>query len=156
VRSSATALIGCLAALALAAGCGQYAPSPGDTAQNYETALAEGNYKGACGYLDPSAKAALSHRLGSRATCPEAMARCLPYQATIPQKDQSQLLFATILVSEHRSHASATLNGTAVANAIRQVSLLRKGAGWILTSYGRGFTACHQRRVKHRRAGSRA
>jgi len=135
----------------LLGGCGQTAPSPGDIVQNYEAALAEGNYSGACGYLDPRTRAALARRVGPRSTCAHAIARCLPYRATIAKQDQSQLLYANVLATEHGSRAVARLNGTLVAKAIREVSLSNERTGWTLTSYGKGFTACHQHRGKRRR-----
>jgi hypothetical protein len=148
--------LGCgalIAATVLLGGCGgQSAPVPSDIVQSYETALAQGNYSGACGELDPGARAALARRLGPRASCAKAVARCLPYKATIPKQDQSQLLFGNLLVSEHGSHASVSLNGNPVANEIRQVSLVNKRKkGWMLTSYGRGFNACHRPRRSGRR-----
>lgn len=136
----------------MVAGCGQTAPGPSDIVQNYESALAEGNYGRACRYLDTAAKSALAHRLGPRATCASAVARCLVNRATIPKQDQSQLLFANVLASEHGSHASATLNGNPVANAIREVSLINdRKTGWTLSSYGHAFTACHKHRGNGRR-----
>lgn len=153
-RTAATRL-GCavlVAAAILVGGCGQMGPVPSDIVQGYETALAEGSYASACGYLDPDAQSALAHKLGPHATCAAAVARCLPYKATVTQQDQSQLLFGNELVSEHGSHASVSLNGTAVANAIRQVSLVNKRrTGWTLTSYGKGFTNCHHHSGKGRR-----
>lgn len=141
-----------IAVAVLLAGCGaSTAPLPYDIVQGYESSLAEGNYGGACGYLDPGERSALGRKLGPRATCAQAVAHCLPYKATVPQQDQSQLLFGNVIVSEHGSHASARLNGTPVANAIRRVSLVNeRKTGWTLTSYGKGFTACHRHRGKGR------
>lgn len=136
----------------MVAGCGgQSAPGPSDIVQSYQSDLAEGNYGGACGYLVPAARSALARRLGPRATCAQAMARCLPNRALIPKQDQSQLLFANVLASVRGSHASARLSGNPVANAIREVSLVdKRGKGWTLTSYGHAFTACHKHRGKRR------
>lgn len=142
--------------LALAACGGQDAPSPGDIVQSYEAALAEGSNGVACGYLDPRTRAALARKVAPGATCAEALARCLPYKATVAKQDQSQLFYASVAVSEHGSHAVATLKGNPVANAIREVTLSNERKGWTLTSYGKGLTACHQRRHRGRRHGSRA
>ncbi len=150
MRFPVGAVLGCLVALVLA-GCGEAPPSSADAIQNYQAALAEGNYGKACSYLDTGARTALSRRLGHPASCAEAMARCLPYNATNLKQDQSQLLFANVVVSQRGDHSSVSLSGTAVADAIRQVSLAKKRTGWTLTSYGQGFTACHRRRGTRRR-----
>ncbi len=141
----------------LLVGCGDTPPNAADIVQNYESALAEGNYSGACGYLDPRTQAALAHRVSPTATCPQAIARCLPYKATIPKQDQSQLFYANVLATEHGSRASVSLNGNVVADTIREVSLSNeRRRGWTLTSYGEGFTACHKHRGKGARHGARA
>lgn len=131
------------------------APDANDIVEGYEAALAEGNYGAACGYLDPHTRAALSHRVSPRATCPQAIARCLPYRALIPKQDQSQLLYANVVEIPHGRRAVVNLNGNVVANTIRTVSLSHERKGWTLTSYGKGFTACHKHRRKRGRRRSR-
>jgi hypothetical protein len=151
VRSAAA--FGCLTVLLglLAAGCGQSPPSPGEIVQSYEAALAEGNYAGACGYLDPSARTSLARLLGRRATCAQAIARCLPDKATIPKQDQSELFYANVQATVRGSTALVSVSGNPVANAIREVSLANQHTGWILTSSGKGLKACHT--VRRRRPG---
>lgn len=134
-------------ALALyAVGCGVTPPSPaelaGNAVQKYVSALAAGYYSSACSMLDSRTRASLSGPAGSRATCTNVLARCLPYNATIAKRDQSQLLYATVQVRIARSRAEAAVSGTAVARAIREVTLAKERGGWLLTSYGRALRGC--------------
>lgn len=116
-------------------------------AEGYESALATGGYSSACHFLTPEARALLAKRAGT-GNCAAAIARCLPNNAIIPKKDQSQLLYANVNVVRHGRDAEVSLSGNPVANAIKKVNLAPKRDGWILTSYGEGLTACQQ---QHRR-----
>lgn len=132
-------------------GCGgPYVASPGQVAEGYESALATGGYSGACHFLTPKTRALLAKRAGT-GNCAAAIARCLPNNAIIPKKDQSQLLYANVSVVRHGRDARVGVSGNPVANAIKSVNLAPKPGGWILTSYGEGLTACQQRRHRRRR-----
>lgn len=140
-----------LATAVALAGCGESSLPPTTLAvQRYLTALAEGNYPGACALLDRRTRRVLARRLGRRASCPAAFARCLPNRAQVARHDQSQLLFATVDVTQTGHRASAVVNGTLVADALRQVTLAKEGKQWMLTSYGQGLGACHAHRGRRR------
>lgn len=130
------------------AGCGASAPSPVDTAvQHYLNALAEGNYSSACALLDRRTRDSLLKSKGSRTTCSSVYTRCLPDDAQRLNQDQSQLLFATVQVSIDGPRAAAAVSGTAVARAIKKVTLAKEHGRWKLTSYGKGLHRC--RRLHH-------
>ncbi len=135
-----------MACAACAAGCGSYPPSPGEIAQNYVTAVAQGDYVNACAQLDGRAREALSTALRSTAGCPGLLARCLPTKSTVLQRDQVQLLYANITTSIAGSRATVETSGTAVADRIHELTLAKAHGQWELTSYGR---------VRCRRRGSR-
>src|SRR5262249_10107953 len=118
------------------AGCGQGQPSPGEIAQNYVTAIAEGNYAGACGALDNQARSALKQSMRSRDGCATLLARCLPTNASVLQKDQAQLFYANVETSTFGSSATVRTSGTAVAKRIREVRLAKEQGHWQLTTYG--------------------
>jgi hypothetical protein len=128
------------------AGCGVTPPSAeelaGNTVQRYMNALASGYYSKACSVLDSRTRASLGGPAGSRVSCEKVLARCLPYNATIAKRDQSQLLYATVQVRIERSRAAANVSGTAVARKIREVTLTKKGGSWELTSYGTALKGC--------------
>ena len=132
------------------AGCGTYIASPGQVVQGYEQALATGGYASACNFLTPKTRAVLA-KAAKTSNCAAAIARCLPDNAIIPKKDQSQLLYANVVATQHGRTAEVTINGNPVANAIRKVSLVTKPGGWILTSYGQGLTACRKPHRRRRR-----
>lgn len=149
---------GCMAAVAglatvlVLAACGDSPPPPDVVAvQGYLTAIAEGNYGQACSELSPATRARLHRALGRHAGCPALFERCLPDNALNPNHDQSQLLFSSVAVDRHGSTATATVGGTPVAHAIRQVTLAREGRRWALTSYGAGLRSCHLKRRRVRR-----
>jgi hypothetical protein len=73
------------------------------------------------------------------------LSRCLPYNAQVAKRDQSQLLYATVNITVKRSRADATVSGTAVARAVKEVSLAKEGRHWVLTSYGSAITGCAKR-----------
>jgi hypothetical protein len=126
-----------LALAACAAGCGSYPPSPSQIAQDYVSAIAEGNYAGACAILGRPARESLSAFTRSSASCPTLLRRCLPTQAAVLRRDQVQLFYANVSVTTAGSTASVRTSGTAAANRIRELTLAKNGARWELTSYGR-------------------
>lgn len=140
------------------AGCGEQSLPPATlAAQSYLSALAEGNYGSACALIDPRTRRRVARSLGRRVGCPGVFHRCLPDEAQIPQHDQSQLLFADVQVAIHGRRAVAAVSGTAVARALRQVTLAKEGRRWRLTSYGQGLRTCPARRRRERaRARARA
>jgi hypothetical protein len=132
--------------LAVVAGCGVTPPSPAELATNavqrYMNALASGYYAKACTALDSHARAELSGPAGSRATCKTVLARCLPYNANLLKRDQSQLLYATVEVQIAHNRAKAAVSGTAVARSLKEVTLGKTRGGWVLTSYGAALRGC--------------
>lgn len=146
-RFSASAMGRCgviVAAAAVLAACGGSGgpPGPYQVVNNYLSQIAEGNYSGACALIDNSVRAALVKKMGSRITCPGLFVRCLPSQATNLSRDQSQLLYATIVVTTHRRKAQVAVSGTAVTRAIRSVTVAKERRTWKLTSYGRALALC--------------
>lgn len=130
------------------AGCGgSYSASAGQVVEGYEQALATGGYSAACHFLTPTTRAQLT-RVAKAPNCAAAIGRCLPNNAIVPKKDQSQLLYATVVTSGHGSGTKVAISGNPVANAIRRVSLKPKPGGWILTSFGEGFTGCQAGHTK--------
>lgn len=163
VRFSAPAVRRWVLLLALAAGlagCGSGSSPPGpyDVASNYLNQIAEGNYASACGLLDSGTREALIRKAGPRTSCSRLFVRCLPSQATKISRDQAQLLYATIQVTTHRKKAQATVAGTAVARAIRRVTLAKERGTWKLTSYGVALQRCplKQHRPRAGRSSARA
>jgi hypothetical protein len=137
----------------LLAGCGAYTASASQVVEGYESALAEGSYSSAChNFLTAHAKTLLIRKARAK-NCAAAIAHCLPNDALNPKKDQSQLFYANVATSGHGSGTTVSINGNPVANAIRHVSLAPKPGGWILTSYGEGFTGCQPH--PHNRRGRR-
>jgi hypothetical protein len=143
-----------LPALALAAAIAGCTTPPsaaelaGNAAQKYMNALAAGYYKSACGQLDQHTLVSL----GGPAECRKVLSRCLPYNAQVAKRDQSQLLYATVNVRVKHSHADAAVSGTAVARAVKEVTLAKEGRHWILTSYGKAIKGCVTRakaKLKH-------
>lgn len=124
--------------------------SPAQVVEGYESALAEGSYSGACHDFLSAKAQALVTRKARAGNCATAIARCLPNDALNPKKDQSQLFYSNVVTSGHGSHTTVTISGDPVANAIKKVSLAPKPGGWILTSYGEGFTRCQAQHRKHR------
>ena len=162
-RHSASAAMRCAALLAVLggfAGCGSTSPPPGpyNVVSNYLSQIAEGNYSSACGLLDSGARDALVKRMGSKTSCSELFIRCLPSKATRITRDQSQLLYATIEVTTHHHQAQVTVAGTAVARAIKRVTLAKERGTWRLTSYGHALQRCPRRehRLRAARRSARA
>jgi hypothetical protein len=135
-----------LVLVACLAGCGSTAPTPGDIAENYVNTLASGDYASACGLLGGHVRQALLRAYGARSTCRNVFVHCLPNQATVLNKDQSQLLFANEDVSVTGHRASVTVSGTAVARRVKTVNLIERKGTWTLTSYGSGLSHCRAAR----------
>ncbi|HEY3943994.1 MAG TPA: hypothetical protein VGL78_02110 [Solirubrobacteraceae bacterium] len=133
-----------LAAMAVLAGCESNSSPPGpyNVVSNYLSQIAEGNYSNACGMLDTGVRDALIKRMGSRTTCSKLFVQCLPSKATNISRDQAQLLYATIQVATHHHKADVTVAGTAVARAIKRVTLAKERGTWKLTSYGDALRRC--------------
>jgi hypothetical protein len=125
-----------LACAAFLVGCGQSQPSPGEIAQNYVTAIAEGDYVSACGALDGHAREMLHASMRSRAGCATLLARCLPTNASVLQNDQAQLFYATVETASDGPNATVRTSGTAVARKIHEVRLAKERGRWQLTTYG--------------------
>jgi hypothetical protein len=100
------------------------------------------SYSNACGMLDTGVRDALIKRMGSRTTCSKLFVQCLPSKATNISRDQAQLLYATIQVATHHHKADVTVAGTAVARAIKRVTLAKERGTWKLTSYGDALRRC--------------
>lgn len=146
-------------AAAVLAACGGSSGPPGPYAvvYNYLNQIAEGNYAGACALIDNGVREALVRRIGSRTSCPALFVRCLPSQATNLSRDQSQLLYATIVVSTHRHKARVAVSGTAETKALKSVTLAKERGTWKLTSYGKALERCpREHRLRADRPSSRA
>jgi hypothetical protein len=131
-------------------GCGNFPPSPGEVTQNYVNAIAEGEYGSACAMLDGAAQDRLKRAMHSNDSCAALLARCLPSNAAQLSKDQAQLFYANTLSSVDGDSATVKTNGTAVADRIRAVTLVKQKGNWVLTSYGAENCAAHRARA-HRR-----
>jgi hypothetical protein len=156
-RLPASKVMRCAALLAVVAGlagCGSGSAPPGpyDVVSNYLTQIAEGNYSKACGLLDTGVRDALIRKMASPTTCSKLFVRCLPSKATKISRDQSQLLYATIQVATHHHKADATVAGTAVARAIKRVTLAKERRTWKLTSYGDALRRCPHKEHRLRAA----
>jgi hypothetical protein len=162
-RFSAFAVRRCavlLAVVAGIAGCESNSAPPGPYAvvSKYLNQIAEGNYSNACGMLDSGTRDALTRKLGSRTTCSHLFVRCLPSNALNINRDQSQLLYANVQVVTHRKKADVKVGGTAVARAIREVTVAKERGTWKLTSFGEALTHCQlkQHRLRAARRSPRA
>ncbi len=153
--ATARRLTTAIALAVLVVGCGNYPPSPTEIVNDYLNALAEGNYASACAMLNPQARAALQTATGPRVPCNEVFARCLPNRSTILKQDQSQLFYANIDTSIQGSSADAKVSGTAVANALHEVTLEKGRSGWQLSSYGSGLKRCSSRQRQRQRQRQR-
>ncbi len=147
--------VGVLAVAACLAGCGASTTTPPvEVVQNYLNQLGSGNYPGACVLLDKRARESSARLAGARVSCEKLFARCLPDTVTSLPKDQTQLFYSNIQVNTTGSKASATVSGTAVARAIRRVTLAEERGTWKLTSYGHAVDRCrltNPRLGRHRR-----
>ena len=138
-----------LALAVLAVGCGEAPTPPFEVVQNYLNDVGAGNYAGACALLDKRTREAPLQSVRPRITCPTVFVRCLPDNVIRLARDQTQLLYASIQINTNGDKATADVSGTAVARALRRVTLADKQGVWYLTSYGRAVQRC---RLKNRRA----
>jgi hypothetical protein len=140
-----------LIALALCvAACGESATPPVDVVQNYLNDLGAGNYAAACGLLDKRARDAPLKSAKPRVTCAKVFVRCLPDNVIRLAHDQTQLLYASIQLNVTGTTASASVGGTVVARAIRNVTLAEQQGIWKLTSYGQAVSRCRLAKARHR------
>jgi hypothetical protein len=144
---------GVLALTVCMAGCGSGASTtpPVEVVRNYLDALAAGNYPSACALLDNRTRESPSRLVGGHVTCATVFARCLPHTVTSLKRDQTQLFYSTVQVNAAGRKATATVSGTAVARAIRHVTLAEERGNWKLTSYGKAVERCQLRnsRLRH-------
>ncbi|MGZ4196270.1 MAG: hypothetical protein ACXVEW_06455 [Solirubrobacteraceae bacterium] len=152
-RKTVSAGIRAGAALALAVcavGCGESSTTPPvDVVQNYLNDVGAGNYAAACALLDKRTREAPLKSVRPRITCATVFARCLPDNVTRLTRDQTQLLYASIEMNVTGDKASANVSGTAVARAIRKVTLAEQQGNWKLTSYGRAVQRCRPAKPRH-------
>jgi hypothetical protein len=148
-------VVGVLALAACMVGCGASTTTPPvEVVQNYLNQLGAGNYPGACALLAKQARDSSERLAGARVSCEKLFARCLPDTVTSLPKDQTQLFYSNVQVKTTDSKASATVSGTAVARAIRHVTLAEERGNWKLTSYGEAVDRCRPRNPRfggHRR-----
>jgi hypothetical protein len=154
-RKTVSAGIRAGAALALAVfmvGCGESPTPPFEVVQNYLNDVGAGNYAGACGMLDKRAREAPLQSVRPPITCPQLFVRCLPENVIRLARDPTQLFYASIQINTNGNKASAVVGGTAVARALRRVTLAENQSVWHLTSYGRAVERCS---LKRRRAATK-
>ncbi|MGZ6690219.1 MAG: hypothetical protein ACXVHQ_22395 [Solirubrobacteraceae bacterium] len=156
-RKTVSAGIRAGAALALVlcvVGCGESSTTPPvDVVQNYLNDLGAGNYAAACALLDKRTREAPLKSARPRITCATVFARCLPDNVTRLTRDQTQLLYASIQVNVAGDTGSANVSGTAVARAIRKVTLANESGNWKLTSYGQAVHQCRLSKPRRRVSG---
>jgi hypothetical protein len=157
-RLARAGVVGRLAALLAVviclAGCGaSTATLPVEVVQNYLNALAGGNYSGACALLDARTRASALRVVRAQVTCETVFARCLPHRVTSLKRDPTQLFYSNVGVTAAGSHANASVSGTAVARAIRHVTLVDERGGWKLTSYGHAVNSCRLMNPRRRHGG---
>ena len=136
----------------LIGGCGESPNPPIAFVQNYLNALGESGFSTACGMFDPQALAALTRAKHTHVSCVDLFKRCLPNQALILQKDQTQLLYADINVSlsDKGQVADADTSGTRVARELRHVTLKHEHGTWKFTGFGHAIEACHLTEHRHK------
>lgn len=151
-RRMAPAVGVCILAMAVAiAACGESPSPPNEIVQNYLNALGAGNYVNACAFLDAQAREALVRSTPIRTTCAGIFRRCLPHNTIALKHDQTQLLYANIVVSTSGSNAAATVSGTLVATELKHVRLRNEQDVWKLTSFGEAIERCRLTRRHHSR-----
>jgi hypothetical protein len=135
--------VGVLALAACLVGCGASTTTPPvEVVQDYLNQLGSGNYPGACALLDKRARESSARLAGARVSCERLFDRCLPHTVTSLPKDQTQLFYSNVQVNTTDGKTSATVSGTAVAKAIRHVTLAEERGNWKLTSYGQAVDRC--------------
>jgi hypothetical protein len=150
----AIALAACVAGLA---GCesNSSADPPAAVVENYLNALGGGNYSGACGLIAARARQAPLKKIGHGMSCPRLFVRCLPKNVIRLAQDPTQLYYSNVDVTGTGSSVSVAVSGTAVASAIRSVTVAKQPQGvWKLTSYGKSIANCRLLKPRHgKRAG---
>ena len=142
--------VGLIALALCVAACGESSTTPPvDVVQNYLNDLGAGNYAAACGLLDKRARDAPLKSAKPRITCAKVFVRCLPDNVIRLARDQTQLLYASIQLNMTGNTASASVSGTAVARAIRSVTLAEQQGTWKLTSYGQVVRRCRLSKPRH-------
>jgi hypothetical protein len=132
-------------------GCGESSTTPPiDVVQNYLNAVGAGNYAGACALLDKRTRESPLRSVRPRISCPTVFVRCLPNNVIRLKRDQTQLLYASIQMNVSGDKASAGVSGTAVARAIKEVTLVNERGNWKLTSYGQAVHRCRLSKPRHR------
>jgi hypothetical protein len=142
-----------LVALGLAGCGGSSAPTPGDIAQNYMTAIGQVNYASACAMLTGPARHALSASVAPHRGCVAIFKRCIHVNPLALKRDQQQLLFAEVLPTITGRHASVAVGGTAVARELKRLTMLHTKKGWQITGPGRDLSRCRALRRRHSRSG---
>jgi hypothetical protein len=140
-----------LALSVLTTSCGESPTPPFAVVQNYLNDIGAGNYAAACGLLDKSAREAPLKAAKPRVTCAKVFVRCLPDNVIRLTHDQTQLLYASIQLNVTGKTATASVGGTVVARAIRNVTLAEQQGTWRLTSYGQAVRHCNLNKARHRR-----
>jgi hypothetical protein len=154
MRASVHRAAGVLALTVFLVGCGASTTTPPvEVVQNYLNALAAGNYSGACALLDNRTRQYPAKSLRG-VTCETLFAQCLPRTVTSLKRDSTQLLYSNVQVNADGSKANATVSKTAVARAVRHVTLSEERGNWKLTSYGQAVDRC-QLTNSRRRHGRR-
>ena len=143
-------ILAALAVSACLAACGQGGVTASDVVNNYMYALAEGNYAGACALPAPGTRDVLQRSHGGRMSCEKLVARCLPNQVTRASHDQSQLLYATVLLTHYRGGMQASVSGTAVAKVTRTVTVDQHRGRWEPTAPGKAISRCRLKPRDHR------
>lgn len=142
---------GVLALAACLTGCGaSTTTTPVEVVQNYLNALASGDYPGACALLDNRTRESRVKSVGAGVTCETLFARCLPHTVTSLKQDPTQLFYSNIRITVAGGKTNATVSQTAVARAIRHVTLAQRRGNWKLTSYGRAVDRCHLTKPRRR------
>jgi hypothetical protein len=128
------------------AGCGESPNPPIAFVQNYLNALGGGDFATACGMVDGQAFAALSKAKHLPASCPALLRRCLPSRVVALGSDQTQLLYANIVVtlSDQGQVANADTSATPVARELKHVTLKHERGVWKFTGFGRAIEACRR------------
>jgi hypothetical protein len=141
------------------AGCGESPNPPIAIVQNYLNALGGGEFTTACGMADGQALDALIKAKHVRTSCAGLFRRCLPNRSIVPKSDQTQLLYANIVVtlSDQGRIANADTSATPVATELKHVTLKHEHGEWKFTGFGHAIEACRANAHKpHHKPGRHA
>jgi hypothetical protein len=131
-----------MAVVAVVTGCGAGGTPPNQAVSDYVNALSEADFASACAMLPAATRASFAKSIGPRVTCVQAFGRCVPRRPTNSSQDQTQLLYANVQTNVTGSTAVASISGTVVARAVKQVNLIEHRGVWSLSSYGEGLKQC--------------